>query len=118
MAVRLPAQATTAAAFLRRPEVVTAISGALETLAGRRIRYGIVTVEAASEQTAAAVAEQTRPASVQTQAALLREAADHPLVAHARTLFDAAIRKVEPPRAREPRTAPAAVAVCASRGRC
>ncbi|MBU6310031.1 MAG: DNA polymerase III subunit gamma/tau [Planctomycetes bacterium] len=113
LAVRLPAQATTAAAFLRRPEVVTAISGALETLAGRRIRYGIVTVEAASEQTAAAVAEQTRPASVQTQAALLREAADHPLVAHARTLFDAAIRKVEPPRAREPRTAPAAVAVAA-----
>jgi hypothetical protein len=40
---------------------------------------------------------------VQTQAALLREAAEHPLVAHARTLFDAAIRKVEPPRARDPR---------------
>ena len=33
---------------------------------------------------------------------LLREAADHPLVAHARTLFDAAIRTVEPPRVRQP----------------
>ncbi len=114
--VRLPAQATTAAAFLRRPEVVAAISRALETLAGRRTRYAIVMVQAASEPTAAPAAEQSRPASVQTQAALLREAADHPLVAQARTLFDAAIRKVEPPRAREPRTAPSAAAVAALPG--
>jgi len=111
--VRLPAQATTAAAFLRRPEVVTAISRALETLAGRRIRHAIVTVEAAPEPTATAVAEQPRTSSVQTQAALLREAAEHPLVAHARTLFDAAIRKVEPPRPREPRPTPSAAAVAA-----
>ncbi len=31
----------------------------------------------------------------------MRAASDHPLVAHARTLFDGAIRKVEPPRPRE-----------------
>jgi len=43
---------------------------------------------------------------VASQAALMRAAADHPLVAHARTLFDGAIRKVEPPRTRE--AAPAA----------
>jgi DNA polymerase-3 subunit gamma/tau len=43
-----------------------------------------------------------------SQAALIREATDHPLVATARTLFDAAIVKVEPPR-RPPEAAPAAV---------
>jgi hypothetical protein len=55
---------------------------------------------------------------VQTQASLLREAAEQPLVAHARTLFDAAIRKVEPPRPREPRvTVPvASVALAAEPG--
>ena len=37
-----------------------------------------------------------RPA--QSQAALIREALSHPLVERARTLFDAAIVKVEPPR--------------------
>ena len=30
-----------------------------------------------------------------SQAALLRETANHPLVAHARSLFDASIRRVE-----------------------
>jgi hypothetical protein len=48
---------------------------------------------------------------VQTQASLLREAGEHPLVAHARTLFDAAIRKVEPPRPREPRAMASAASV-------
>ena len=33
-----------------------------------------------------------------SQAAMLREAAEHPMVAHVRTLFDAAVRKVEPAR--------------------
>ena len=45
------------------------------------------------------------------EATLLREAAEHPLVARARTLFDAAIRKVEPPRPREPRLAVPGAAV-------
>jgi hypothetical protein len=48
------------------------------------------------------------PRPVASQAALMRAASDHPLVAHARTLFDGAIRKVEPPRPRE--AAPVAAA--------
>jgi hypothetical protein len=51
---------------------------------------------------------------VQTQASLLREAGEHPLVAHARTLFDAAIRKVEPPRPREPRATASAASVASA----
>ena len=43
----------------------------------------------------------------------MREATEHPLVAHARTVFDAAIRKVEPPRAREVKPAVASAAVAA-----
>jgi DNA polymerase-3 subunit gamma/tau len=116
--VTLPAHATTAGAFLRRPEISAAISRALESLAGRRVRHAIVMIEAAAEPVVATPAEQPRPLSVQTQASLLREAGEHPLVAHARTLFDAAIRKVEPPRPREPRVATqgAAVAVVAEPG--
>ena len=101
--ITLPAQAATAAAFLRRPEVAAAVMRALETVAGRQIRHAIVLAEAAAEPAVATLVEQPRPTGVQTQAALLREAAEHPLVAHARTLFDAAIRKVEPPRPRESR---------------
>ena len=103
--ITLPAQAGTAAAFLRRPEVATAVTRALESVAGRRIRHAIVVAEAVADAAVASVVEQPRPTGVQTQAALLREAAEHPLVAHARTLFDAAIRKVEPPRPRESRPA-------------
>jgi hypothetical protein len=44
--------------------------------------------------------------TAQSQSALIRESAAHPLVERARELFDAAIRKVEPPR---PRAEPAAV---------
>jgi hypothetical protein len=82
------------------------------------VRHAIVMIEAAAEPVVATPAEQPRPVSVQTQASLLREAGEHPLVAHARTLFDAAIRKVEPPRPREPRVATqgAAVAVVAEPG--
>jgi len=39
-------------------------------------------------------------ATTVSQVALVREAAEHPLVARARTVFDAAIRRVEPPRRR------------------
>ena len=35
---------------------------------------------------------------VASQSALVREAMEHPFVVHARQVFDAAIRKVEPPR--------------------
>jgi len=107
--VTLPASATTAASFLKRPEVAAAIGQVLHGLAGRAVRHSIVvaSVSAAHEVPAAAAA--VRPAAP-SQAKLLREAADHPLVSHARTLFDAAIRSVEPPRARPPQTAAAVVA--------
>jgi len=55
--------------------------------------------------------ERARPP--RSQAALVREAAGHPLVARAREVFDAAIRRVDPPRATAPGEAgpvPAAVA--------
>ena len=42
------------------------------------------------------------PPRARSQVALIRAATDHPLVTHARTLFDAVVRKVEPPRTREP----------------
>ena len=112
--VTLPAHATTAGAFLRRPEISAAISRALESLAGRRVRHAIVMIEAAAEPAVATPAEQPRPVSVQTQASLLREAGEHPLVAHARTHFDASIRKVEPPRPREPRATASAASVASA----
>jgi hypothetical protein len=45
-----------------------------------------------------------------SQAALLREAMEHPLVMHARTVFDAAVRKVEPPRRERNAPVPSAAA--------
>ncbi|MEX0669796.1 MAG: DNA polymerase III subunit gamma/tau [Pirellulales bacterium] len=112
--VSLPAHAATAAAFLRRPEVAASVARALESLAGRRVRHAVVLAApvANAAASAAGTEPQSRPAPAQSQAAMLREAGEHPLVAHARTVFDAAIRKVEPPRSREPRPlAPVAVAV-------
>lgn len=97
--VTMPAAAAAATSFLRRPEVVTGISRALSERAGRGVRYAIVVAAVA-----AAAAEAEGPPSVRpavSQAALLREVSEHPLVTHARGLFDAAIRKVEPPRPRE-----------------
>jgi DNA polymerase-3 subunit gamma/tau len=100
--VSLPATATTAVAFLRRPESAAAITRGLEAAVGRRVRHAVAL--AAAEVDAAPVsAPPVRPAV--SQAALLREVSEHPLVAHAMTVFDAAIRKVEP---RKPRPAVAA----------
>ena len=99
--VLLPAQATTAAAFLRRPEVAASISRALEDLAGRRVAHAVAFAAAASAAGPAAGEEPPRPVAAASHAALMREATEHPLVAHARTVFDAAIRKVEPARPRD-----------------
>jgi DNA polymerase-3 subunit gamma/tau len=96
--VTMPGEASTAAAYLRRPEVASGIGKALSDLAGRPVRFTLLVTPAAAGRTAVQAA---RPAPAVSQAALLREAAEHPLVARARTLFDAAIRKVEPPRPRE-----------------
>jgi DNA polymerase-3 subunit gamma/tau len=107
--VVLPVSAGNAASFLRRPEIASGLTRALSDLVGRPVRHGLVIESPADAATAApdtngrgtgpaAPAERARPAV--SQAALLREAADHPLVMHVRSLFDAAVRKVEPPRNR------------------
>jgi DNA polymerase III subunit gamma/tau len=100
--VTLPAEAAAAAGILRRPEAAAAIAAGLERLVGRPLRHTIV-LAAADAVEAPVPAARKRPAA--SQAALVKAAAEHPLVAHARTLFDAAIRKVEPPRPRLPEEA-------------
>jgi hypothetical protein len=70
-----------------------------------------VAAAADTEGRASSAAERGRPAM--SHAAMLRDAAEHPLVAHVRTLFDAAVRKVEPPRPR-PAAAAALPAVAPS----
>ena len=99
--VVLPAAGGTSAAFLRRPETTATLVRTLSDMAGRGIRIAIAT--APPESVAAAP---PRPTSATSAAALVREAAEHPLVAHARTLFDAAIVRVEPGRPSDPAVAP------------
>jgi DNA polymerase-3 subunit gamma/tau len=114
--VALPGDATTAISFLRRPEVSASLARVLGEIAGRPLKYAIVLEAVAAAPAAAARANGAagepaapeRPRPVHSQAALLREVMDHPLVTHARTLFDAAVRKVEPPRPQETTTVPAA----------
>jgi len=99
--VVIPAAATTAATFLRRPEAAAGIARALSDVAGLPLRHTIVVSQAApAEGLPGPAAERPRP--VPSQAALLRDVMDHPLVTQARTLFDAAVRKVEPARPADP----------------
>ena len=111
--VALPSSAGNAVSFLRRPEIAAGLSRALSDLAGRPVRHALQ-VESppdagatASESNgrASGSAERGRPAV--SQAAMLREVSEHPLVMHVRTLFDAAVRKVEPPRPRPTTPEPA-----------
>jgi len=125
--VSFPAEATTAVAFLSRPEMAAALNRALTERAGRPVRHRIrqepkaaakplpAGPSAAGASPGAAGAERDvhepaapSPAPGRSQAALLRETLDHPLVVRARTLFDAAIRKVEQGRPRAPAVAPIA----------
>ena len=124
-----PAEATTAVAFLSRPEMVAALNRALSEAAGRPLRHRIkqepkaaVKPQApraagAGAATGAGGAERggsepapPAPALGRSQAALLRDTLEHPLVIQARSLFDAAIRKVEQGRARAPSVGPTQVA--------
>ena len=100
LVVNLPADATTAAAFLRRPEVTRGLTAALTEMAGRSIGYTIA-VDAPAAGPAVTAAASPRTSTAVTQAARLKAAAEHPLVARARAVFDAAIRTVEPPRRAE-----------------
>jgi len=99
--VTFPAEAAAAAGVLRRADSAAAIAAALESLAGRAVRH-VIQLAAAAD---AARQPASRPPTVASQAALVRAATEHSFVAHARTLFDAAIRKVEPPRPRDPEPA-------------
>jgi len=105
--VMLPAAGGTSAAFLRRPETAAMLVRTLSDMAGRGIRVAIAT----APPEPAASAAPSRPTSAASAAALVREAADHPLVAHARALFDAAIVRVEPGRPSEPTATPPATVV-------
>ncbi|NCX97802.1 MAG: hypothetical protein EBX35_04290, partial [Planctomycetia bacterium] len=74
---------------------------------GRAVRY---TILLAPPRSAGDEPERPPQPAVASQAALMRAATEHPLVAHARGLFDAAIRKVEPLRSRPAEPATVAVA--------
>ena len=114
--VELPATAGSAAAFLARPEIIGQFQQAVAERTGHNCRCGISC--RTDQPTTRAVAGGAGPAAAGaaaaapdpggrrgvSSAALLRETMDHPLVSHARTIFDAAIRKVDPPRRRPPPT--------------
>jgi hypothetical protein len=65
------------------------------------VKHAVV-VEAPAAAAAPAVSAGPAP----SQSALVRDALEHPLVAHARSVLDAAIRKVEPARQAAPATPP------------
>jgi hypothetical protein len=69
--------------------------------------FRLVTLAAPRDEPATEPGQPGRPAESAprgaapvSQTVLVREATEHPLVAKARTVFDAAIRRVEPPRRR------------------
>lgn len=96
----LPAEAAAGATFLGRADSQATITAALERHLGRAVRYTITLAPPVAKPVA-----KPAGAPAQSQAALMKTALDHPLVLHARTLFDAAVRKVEPLRAIERRVA-------------
>jgi DNA polymerase III subunit gamma/tau len=117
--VVLPGSAGNAASFLRRPEIAAGLTRALTEFAGRAVRHSLV-IDSSPEPAARAAesdgrapvaAERGRP--ILSQAAMLRDVAEHPMVAHVRTLFDAAVRKVEPPRSQPAAAVQPAVAQAA-----
>jgi DNA polymerase-3 subunit gamma/tau len=102
--VEIPAAA--AVSFLNRPEVAAAIATALADETGRPVRCRLVAASGGDPRTKGPhrdTAAPLRATPAVSQAELLRAATEHPLVAHARDLFDAAIRRVEQrPRVADP----------------
>jgi len=90
--VAIPAAAAAAHSFLARPEVASGIGEALRGIVGRQVRYRLTPV---ADPVESAPIER-KPRAQFSQSAMIREAMDHPLVAHARALFDATVRRVEP----------------------
>tara|TARA_Y100000385_G_scaffold289943_1_gene361111 strand:+ start:28 stop:1818 length:1791 start_codon:yes stop_codon:yes gene_type:complete len=107
--IEFPASAGSAAAFLNRNEITKQFQNALENLTGQSCRYSVILQE---QESAATPSGSTPPQNgslnkpsknplnktVISSAGLLKEAVQNPLVSHALATFDAAIRKVDPPR--------------------
>ena len=107
--VTFPAAAEPACSFLRRPEVAASIAAAVESLAGRS-RHKLF-VQAAAESNGSDPGRPPIPpagGASRSQAALVREAREHPFVEQATRLFDAAIRRVDAPAEEPAGTTPAA----------
>jgi hypothetical protein len=107
--IEFPASAGSATAFLNRNEITKQFQNALENLTGQSCRYLVVLQEQESAATPAGTApsqdgilnhpsKNPHKKTVISSAGLLKEAVQNPLVSHALTTFDAAIRKVDPPR--------------------
>ena len=107
--IEFPASAGSATAFLNRNEITKQFQNALENLTGQSCRYSVVLQEPESAATPSGSTPSqdgtlNKPSknplskTVISSSGLLKEAVQNPLVSHALTTFDAAIRKVDPPR--------------------
>ena len=105
--IEFPASAASATAFLSRNEIAKQFQSALETLTGQTCRYSVALQEKGttnpSGPNTAQNSSSSKPSTpskktVISSAGLLKETVQNPLVSHALTTFDAAIRKVDPPR--------------------
>ena len=107
--IEFPASAGSATAFLNRNEITKQFQNALENITGQSCRYSVVLQEPKSSATPSGSTQSQdgtlnkppkNPLSktVISSSGLLKEAVQNPLVSHALKTFDAAIRKVDPPR--------------------
>jgi DNA polymerase-3 subunit gamma/tau len=105
--IEFPASAASATAFLSRNEIAKQFQSALETLTGQTCRYSVALHEKGTTNPSGPHAAQNSSSSKpstpskktgMSSAGLLKETVQNPLVSHALTTFDAAIRKVDPPR--------------------
>ena len=105
--IEFPASAGSATAFLNRNEITAKFQNALETLTGQSCRYSVALHEKGTANPSGFTNAQNGSSNksstpfkktVLSSAGLLKETVKNPLVSHALTTFDAAIRKVEPPR--------------------
>ena len=105
--IEFPASAGSATAFLSRNEITKQFQSALDTLTGQSCQYSVVLQEKGTTNSSGSIPAQNGSSStpstpskktVISSAGLLKETVQNPLVSHALTTFDAAIRKVDPPR--------------------
>ena len=105
--IDFPASAGSATAFLSRNEIAKQFQSALETLTGRPCQYSVALQEKGATNPLGSTTAQNGSSNklstpskktVISSAGLLKETVQNPLVSHALTTFDAAIRKVDPPR--------------------